>query len=84
LLISTPMLSLKDVIRDQSTELLPFPIMFMGFLVGLAWLVYGVILNNLFMIAQNFVAVALSAFQLSFFLIYPSKPSDKNKKKKKQ
>jgi solute carrier family 50 protein (sugar transporter) len=81
--IASPMVELKEVIRNKSTEGLPFPIMFMGFLVGLAWLLYGIILNNSFVILQNLVAVLLSAFQLSFFLIYPSKKVVADKKKKK-
>lgn len=83
LLIGFPMIGLKDVIRTQSTESLPFPLILMGFLVSLAWLVYGVILNSMFMVLQNVIAVLLSGFQLSFFLIYPSKPQVKDAKKKK-
>lgn len=86
MLISFPMVSLKDVIRDQSTESLPFPLIFVGFLVSFAWLIHGVVLNSMFVILQNLIAVLLSGFQLSFFLIYPSKSavkiSSKNKKKK--
>lgn len=77
------MIGLKDVIRTQSTESLPFPLIFMGFLVSFAWLVYGVILNSMFMVLQNLIAVLLSGFQLSFFLIYPSTPKAKDVKKKK-
>lgn len=55
----------------------------MGFVVSFAWLVYGVILNSMFMVFQNLIAVLLSGFQLSFFLIYPSKPKTKDVKKKK-
>jgi solute carrier family 50 protein (sugar transporter) len=76
------MFELKTVIRNKSTEALPFPIIFMGFLVGMSWLIYGVILNNMFLVLQNLVAVLLNAFQLSFFLIYPSKSVALNEKKK--
>jgi len=81
MLIAFPMLGLKDVIRTKSTESLPFPLIFMGFVVSFAWLVYGVILNSMFMIIQNLFAVLLSGFQLSFFAIYPSKSADAKKKK---
>jgi solute carrier family 50 protein (sugar transporter) len=76
------MLELKHVIRNKSTEGLPFPLIFMGFIVSTSWLVYGIILNNIFMVFQNIVAVLLGGFQLSFFLIYPSKSAVKEKKKK--
>lgn len=81
MLMAFPMLGLKDVIRTKSTESLPFPLIFMGFVVSFAWLVYGVILNSMFMIIQNLFAVLLSGFQLSFFAIYPSKSVDAKKKK---
>ncbi|KAG5673454.1 hypothetical protein PVAND_003500 [Polypedilum vanderplanki] len=80
--IASPMTELKEVIRNKSTEGLPFPIIFMGFLVGLSWLTYGVVLNNAFIILQNLVVVLLCGFQLSFFLIYPSKKVVKDKKKR--
>ena len=42
----------------------------------------GICLGNIIVIAQNLVAFVLSAFQLSLFVIYPSKPVVKNIKKK--
>jgi solute carrier family 50 (sugar transporter) len=78
------MLELKNVIRNKSTEGLPFPIIFVGFLVSSAWLTYGIVLNSIFMVLQNVVAVLLGGFQLSFFLIYPSKKATVDKKKKKK
>jgi solute carrier family 50 protein (sugar transporter) len=42
------------VIRNQSTESLPFPMIFMGTFVGFSWLLYGIILNNGFMIVSFF------------------------------
>lgn len=82
LLIGFPMIGLKDVIRERSTASLPFPLIFMGFIVSLAWFVYGIILNSMFVILQNLIAVLLSGFQLSFFLIYPSKSNVTKGKKK--
>lgn len=81
-LIAFPMLGLKEVIRKQSTESLPFPLILMGFLVSFTWFVYGIILNSMFMILQNLIAVLLGGFQLSFFLIYPSKSAIDSKKKR--
>lgn len=77
------MAELGEVIRKKSTEGLPFPIIFMGFLVGMTWLVYGIILNSMFMVLQNLVAVLLSGFQLGLFIIYPSKSAVADKKNKK-
>lgn len=47
--------------RKQSTEGMPFPIIFSGALCGLSWLMYGVVLNNDFIIVS---------FQLLKFIIY--------------
>ncbi|XP_070503995.1 sugar transporter SWEET1-like [Chironomus tepperi] len=80
-LIASPMTELGEIIRKKSTEGLPFPIIFMGFAVGLTWLVYGIILNSLFMVYQNLVAVLLSGFQLGLFIVYPSKSTIPDKKK---
>ncbi|CRL04461.1 CLUMA_CG017544, isoform A [Clunio marinus] len=82
LVMAAPMADLKHVIRDKSTESLPFPIILMGFIVSFVWLIYGIILNSLFMVFQNIFAVLLTGFQLSFFAIYPSTPKVKDTKKK--
>jgi len=76
------MMGLKEVIRSQSTESLPFPLILMGFIVSFSWLIYGLLLNSMFVILQNLIAVFLSGFQLSFFAIYPSKPTSTKAKKK--
>jgi solute carrier family 50 (sugar transporter) len=82
MLIGFPMLGLKEVINSKSTESLPFPLILMGFIVSFAWFVYGIILNSMFVILQNLIAVLLSGFQLSFFAIYPSKSVVAKGKKK--
>lgn len=81
-LIASPLFGLKDIIKNKSTEGLPFPIIFSGTIVTFAWLVYGIILRNKFLVVQNIVAVALCTSQLALFVIYPSKPKSKAKKPK--
>uniref|UniRef100_A0A8W7PYJ2 Sugar transporter SWEET1 n=2 Tax=gambiae species complex TaxID=44542 RepID=A0A8W7PYJ2_ANOCL len=56
----------------KSTEGLPFPIIFLGAVVSFAWLLYGIILRSNFLVVQNLMALALSAVQLSLFIIFPS------------
>ena len=73
LLIAAPLIHLKEVIRSKSTEILPFPLIFMGTLVSFMWLLYGLIINNVFVIFQNAVGFILSIAQLSLFVIFPSK-----------
>lgn len=82
LLIASPLVHLAEVIKTKSTDILPFPIILMGTIVTSLWLLYGLIINNVFVIFQNSVGCVLSAMQLSLFVIYPSKSKDKNQQKK--
>ncbi|XP_050345207.1 sugar transporter SWEET1 [Nymphalis io] len=82
-LIASPLLNLKHIIRNKSTEGMPFPIICSGTIVTFMWLLYGIILKNKFLVLQNVVAFTLVGFQLSLFAIYPSKPKSKDKTKTK-
>ncbi|GAB1869538.1 Sugar transporter SWEET [Camponotus japonicus] len=75
LLIASPLMHLKEIIKTKNSEILPFPLIFMGTLVSFQWLLYGLIINNGFVIFQNTVGVILSIAQLSLFVIFPSKKS---------
>ncbi|KDR15496.1 sugar transporter SWEET1 [Zootermopsis nevadensis] len=81
LLIASPLLSLGDVIRTKSTEMLPFPLILSGTVVTFLWLLYGIIIKNSFIQFQNAVGFTLFSIQLSLFAIYPSRPQKKDKKK---
>ncbi|XP_011306280.1 sugar transporter SWEET1 [Fopius arisanus] len=83
LLIAAPLANLGEVIRTKSTEILPFPLIAMGTLVSSQWLLYGIILDNSFIIIQNVVGLGLYIIQLSLFAIFPSKPEAKLEKKAK-
>ncbi|KAM3961765.1 sugar transporter SWEET1 [Aphomia sociella] len=83
LLIASPLFGLKDIIKNQSTEGMPFPIILSGTVVTFMWLLYGIILRNQFLVIQNIVALVLCSIQLSLFVIYPSKPKGKEKAKPK-
>uniref|UniRef100_A0A182NSS6 Sugar transporter SWEET1 n=1 Tax=Anopheles dirus TaxID=7168 RepID=A0A182NSS6_9DIPT len=80
-LIGQPLFGLPDIIRRKSTEGLPFAMILSGTIVGLSWLLYGVILNNVFVVLQNVAGVTLSGIQLALFAIYPSKPVVASKKR---
>ncbi|EAT43194.1 AAEL005353-PA [Aedes aegypti] len=79
MLIAQPLFGLPEIIRKKSTEGLPFAMILSGTVVGCMWLLYGIILNNTFVILQNLAAVSLSGVQLALFVIYPSKDSKKKK-----
>ncbi|XP_022125275.1 sugar transporter SWEET1 [Pieris rapae] len=81
-LIASPLFNLKTIIKNKSTEGMPFPIIMSGSVVTFTWLLYGIILNNSFLVLQNVVAVTLCSVQLALFAIYPSKPKGKERKPK--
>lgn len=86
ILIASPLFGLGEIMRTKSTAGLPFPLILMGTLVSSQWLLYGLIIDNGFIIFQNAVGFTLSLSQLSLFVIYPSKSveeSSKSEKKKK-
>ncbi|KAK4875208.1 hypothetical protein RN001_011630 [Aquatica leii] len=72
---AAPLTSLLYVIKVKSAESLPFPIIFMSFIVSMQWFFYGVILKDTFIQIPNFLGCLLSGFQLSLFCIYTKSPS---------
>lgn len=69
------------MIREKDASSIPIPIVFMAFWVSLLWLIYGVILNNIFMVVQNIIGLIICTVQLVLYVIYP-KPQPGMKKKK--
>ncbi|XP_012057027.1 PREDICTED: sugar transporter SWEET1 [Atta cephalotes] len=76
LFFASPLISLAHVIRMKSTDSLPFPVIMSSMIVSCQWFVYGCLLSDQFIQIPNFMGCILSAFQLSLFLIYPSKRTD--------
>lgn len=70
---ASPLVSLAEVFRTQSTDILPFPLIFTTFLVTGLWWLYGIIIQNSFVKYPNLIGFALSGFQLFLFIVYPSK-----------
>merc|ERR1712154_189056 len=74
---SSPLAVMGTVIRQKSTESMPFIISFAMFMNSLAWLLYGwfvVIDYNIWI--PNVWGLAASIIQLSLFVIYPSKKKE--------
>nr|BAQ02382.1 SWEET sugar transporter [Nilaparvata lugens] len=82
-LIGAPLLQLGDIIKRRSTKGLPFPLIFSGTVVTFLWLLYGIIIKNVFIQFQNVVGFILCAIQLSLFAIFPNSSEDEDKKDKK-
>ena len=70
-----PLASLKDVIRTRSTECLSFPYIFFNFVVAVEWVIYGGLLNDIYIQIPNFLGFCLAIVQLALFCIYPSRTS---------
>lgn len=83
MLIGMPLLGLGEILKTKSTAGLPFPIILIGTLVSLSWLLYGVVLRNDFLIVQNVLATSICSAQLALFAIFPNSPAKKNKTNKK-
>ncbi|ERL83670.1 hypothetical protein D910_00840 [Dendroctonus ponderosae] len=73
LFFAAPFATLLQVIRSKSTDSLPYHLIVATFLVSLQWLIYGLMLQDPFIQAPNFLGCVLSGLQLSLFLIYPAK-----------
>nr|XP_029720096.1 sugar transporter SWEET1-like [Aedes albopictus] len=70
--IGLPLLKLREVIRNKSSEGLPLPVILASTGASVLWLLYGIILHNYFIIVQKVIALGLCAVQLSLFVIYPA------------
>ncbi|CAH2225590.1 jg22537, partial [Pararge aegeria aegeria] len=49
-LIASPLFGLREIIRKQSTEGMPFPMILSGTVVTFMWFLYGIILKNKFLV----------------------------------
>ncbi|XP_051163950.1 sugar transporter SWEET1 [Leptopilina boulardi] len=76
LFFASPLTMLAYVIRMKSADSLPFPIIISSLICCCQWFAYGCIQKDFFIQLPNFLGIALSMFQLSFFFIYPGKNAD--------
>ncbi|KAK9501833.1 hypothetical protein O3M35_012488 [Rhynocoris fuscipes] len=76
-LIGAPLLNLKEIIRSKDTSALPFPLILSGSVVTSLWLLYGIIIENVFIQIQNVVGFTLCFTQLVLCFMYPGKPRKK-------
>ncbi|CAD5222097.1 unnamed protein product [Bursaphelenchus xylophilus] len=70
--IGAPLLDVGQVIRNKSTESLPFMLCAGNMIVSIQWLIYGILTDDFYMKVPNAVACVIAAVQLSLFVIYPS------------
>lgn len=77
LLMGSPLIEIKEILRKKDASSIPFPITFMGFFVSILWFIYGIILFNEFMMVQNFIGTLLCAMQLVLCFKYSIKEKDR-------
>ncbi|XP_050436267.1 sugar transporter SWEET1-like [Adelges cooleyi] len=76
-LVGSPLFSLKEIITAQDASMLPFPMILSGTVVGSLWLVYGLLIDNIFIKVQNVATVILCGIQLALIYKYPKKEDKK-------
>lgn len=69
-MFGSPLATVREVIATKNTELMPFPLIIAGFVNCLLWLLYGLILEDSFVIAPNLVNLFLGALQLLLLAVY--------------
>ncbi|XP_058130134.1 sugar transporter SWEET1-like [Anopheles ziemanni] len=79
--IALPLAQLGNVIREKSSASLPLPAILASTGASILWLVYGLLIDNSFIVVQKIIALALCAAQLSLFIVYPAAGSADKKKK---
>ncbi|XP_044753681.1 sugar transporter SWEET1-like [Coccinella septempunctata] len=72
LLLASPLRDLANIIATKDASSIPFPLAFMAAIVTFLWFIYAIILNNIFMLVQNFIGFVLCIVQLSLVFIYGS------------
>ncbi|XP_060531745.1 sugar transporter SWEET1 [Cylas formicarius] len=73
LLLGAPLTGLKEIIEKKDASTIPLPMTFMAALVTFLWLLYGIILNNTFMVVQNVIAFGICVTQLVLIALYPKR-----------
>lgn len=78
ILIGSPLFSLNNIIQNKDASMLPFPMISSGAFVGFLWLIYGLLIDNIFIKVQNVVVVILCLIQLGLIFKYPKPESKKH------
>ncbi|XP_066261116.1 sugar transporter SWEET1-like [Euwallacea similis] len=81
-LLGAPLGGVKQIIADKDASSIPLPITLMGAIVTFLWLLYGIILQNGFMIVQNVIGCVLCVVQLALIIKYPKPEPSQGQNKK--
>ncbi|XP_038044669.1 sugar transporter SWEET1-like [Patiria miniata] len=78
IMYGSPLSTLADVIRTQSTASMAFPLCLANFLVAAEWAVYGHIIMDNFVKVPNIIGALLGFIQLMLFYCYSGSPGAGN------
>ncbi|PAV86736.1 hypothetical protein WR25_20947 isoform B [Diploscapter pachys] len=74
---AAPLAGLRVVIRRYATSTLPLPLCIANFMVSTEWFIYGLLLNDFYLIAPNGIGSLLAFIQLILFVVLPRKPGQR-------
>lgn len=66
-MFASPLAKVREVLATRNASLMPFALVAAGFVNSLLWLLYGLILDDAFVITPNLVNLFLGALQLALF-----------------
>ncbi|XP_044753679.1 sugar transporter SWEET1-like [Coccinella septempunctata] len=84
LLMGSPLIDIKTIISSKDASSIPFPLTFMAAIVTFLWLLYGIILDNTFMVVQNVLGFLVCFVQLVLIFLYTPVPKENKEKTKKK
>jgi solute carrier family 50 protein (sugar transporter) len=70
---ASPLISMAEVVRSKSTETMSFPLTVMSVSTTLSWVLYGILVADVYIIFPNTVGLFLACIQLSLFVMYRHK-----------
>ena len=77
-LAGSPLAVVRDVIRDGTSIYLPIPITTCAVINALSWLLYGVVIKDVFVIVPNGLGLMVGLVQVCLLFAFPRHPAPSN------
>ena len=75
---SAPLASIQHVCQTRSTGSLPFYLILATAAVTAQWSLYGIIIQDTFLLVPNMIGCAVACFQLGLFCYFPSREAEQH------
>jgi solute carrier family 50 protein (sugar transporter) len=72
-LCGSPLATIRRVVRAKSTASMPFTLSLANFTNGAVWIVYSVMIKDIWVFIPNVMGFVLSSIQMAIYIIYPSR-----------